>query len=171
MDKIIEQAAAQALLDRGAAFHIPAPFLLRVFGKKKIRIVIRRLYLGSLIHLYEMPGIDELKDLPVGKDAQGVISQMGAQAKSVDAKVILENIVPVTRAVAACILNRNWKIILFQKLVARHLRLTLDTDQLQELIMWLLVYSRAESFMNSIKFLSMMKVTSPMNLSPYGKGS
>lgn len=171
MDKIIEQAAAQALLDRGAAFHIPAPFLLRIFGKKKVRIVIRPLRLGSLLYLYELPGINELKPLPVDADAVGVIAQMDANAESIDLKVIVENIKPVTRAIAACILNWNWKIVLFRGILGRYLRLTLTADQLQELVMWLLIYGRGESFTNTIKLLAMMKVTSPMNLSPVEKRS
>lgn len=166
MDKIIEQAAAQALLDRGAAFYIPAPFLYRLVGKKKVRIVIRPLRLGSLLYLYELPGINELKPLPVDKDAEGVINQMGAKADSIDLKIIIENIKPVSVAVAACILNWNWKIKLFRGILGRYLRHTLTADQLQELVMWLLIYGRGESFMNTIKLLAMMKVTSPMNLSP-----
>ncbi len=171
MDKNIELAAAQALLDRGAGFHIPAPFLFRILGKKKIRIVVRRQRLGALLYLYELPGIDELEPLAVGKDAEGVISQMGATPESLTLKFINENIIPVSRAVAAGLLNVNWKILLFRKLLGRYLRITLTADQLQELVMWLLIYGRSESFINTIKLLAMMKLTSPMNLSPQGKRS
>lgn len=171
MDKIIEQAAAQALLDRGAAFHIPAPLLFRIFGKKKIRIVVRRLRLGTLLYLDEIPGLNELKPLPVGKDAEGVIEEMGGKAASVDYQILLENIDTVTGAVAACLLNSKWKIKVFRRVLARYLKTKLDNDQLQELVMWILVYSRAESFMNTIRYLWMMKMTSPLNLSPQEKGS
>ena len=171
MDKLTEQAAAYALLDRGAAFRIPAPFLFRLFGKKTFKIVVKRLRLGSLIYLYQIPGIDKLKPLPVGGDAEGVINQMGANPESIELSVVHENLLQVVKAVAACLLNQRWKIRLFAGMLARYLKNALTADQLQELVMWLLVYSRAESFMNSIKYLSMMKVTSPMNLSPHGKGS
>ena len=88
-----------------------------------------------------------------------------------DLKTINENIIPVTRAVAAGLLNENWKIILFRKIFGRYLRLNLTSDQLQELVMWLLIYGRAEAFTNTIKLLAMMKMTSPMNLSPQEKRS
>jgi hypothetical protein len=171
MDRLVEQAAAQALLDRGAAFHIQAPFLFRIVGKKKIRLVVRRLRLGSLLHLMELPGIKDLVPLNVGDDARVVIDEMGAKAESIDLKIISENIIPVTRAVAACLLNQNWKIVLFKKVVGRYLRNTLTSDQIQELVMWLLIYARGESFMNTIRLAAMMKMTSPMNLSPQEKGS
>ncbi len=171
MDKNIEQAAAQALLDRGAGFYIPAPFFFRILGKKKIRIVVRRQKLGALLYLSELPGIDELKPLAVVKDAEGVISQMGAIPESIALKTIAQHIIPVSRAVAAGLLNSNWKILLFRKLVGRYLRINLTVDQLQELVMWLLIYGRSESFMNTIRLLAMMKVTSPMNLSPQEKRS
>lgn len=171
MDKKIEEAAAQALLDRGAGFYIPAPFLFRILGKKKMRIVVRRQRLGAILYLYELPGIDELEQMNVGGEAEKVISQMGAKPDSVSLKFISENIIPVTRAVAAGLLNVNWKIILFRKLFGRYLRLNLTYDQLQELVMWLLIYGRAEAFTNTIKLLAMMKLTSPMNLSPKEKRS
>ncbi len=165
MDKHIEQAAAHALLDRGAAFHIPAPFLFRIFGKKKLRIVVKQLRLGTLVYLSEIPGWDDAEDLNVGDDAKQVIEQMGASAVSVGLKAIESNRRAVVKAVSACLLNSRWKIKLFRTSLSRYLMKVLTVEQLQELVMWLVIYGRLEPFMTIIKLLSTMKVTSPMNLS------
>jgi hypothetical protein len=165
----IEQAAALALLDRGAAFHIPAPFLLRLFGKKKIRIVVRRLRLGTLLYLTELPTPTPLKDVP--EELAKKIKDTGTEPVSVDLKAIKENLKPVCRIVASCLLNSHWKIPLFARPLGRYLRHHLTGEQIQELIMWLFVYGRAESFTNTIRFIRKMSLTNPMNLSPEVKRS
>lgn len=165
MDKHIEQAAARALLDRGAAFHIPAPFLFRIFGKKRVRIVVKQLRLGALLYLTEIPGWDDVEDLNVGDDAEQVIRRMSASAVSIAIKSIESNRKAVVRAVSACLLNSRWKIKLFRTSLSRYLMNVLTVGQLQELVMWLVIYGRLEPFMTIIKLLLTMKVTSPMNLS------
>jgi hypothetical protein len=166
MDKQIEQAAALALLDRGAAFHIPAPFLFRLFGKKKVRIVVRRLRLGTLLYLTEL---NPLPTSPKGggdSAVEDMVRATGAQMVLIDLKAIAENLKPVCRIVASCLLNSHWKIPLFARPFGRYLRHHLNSDQIQELIMWLFVYGRAESFTNTIRLIETMRMTSPMNLSP-----
>jgi len=169
MDKHTEQAAALALLDRGAAFHIPAPFLFQLFGKKKIRIVVRRLRLGTLLYLTELPTPVPLMGVP--DELAKKIKDTGIEPISVDLKTIHENLKPVCRIVASCLLNSRLKIPLLARPFGRYLRNNLNGDQIQELIMWLFVYGRVESFMNTIKFIEKMAMTSPMNLSPGVKRS
>ncbi len=170
MDKQIEQAAALALLDRGAAFHIPAPFLFRLFGRKKVRITVRRLRLGTLLYLTQIPGIDEATEFEVNRPDQEKLKQTveatGAKLIAIDKKTIEDNFKPVCRIIASCLLNSELKIRLFSKPFGRYLRQTLNGDQVQELIMWLFVYGRAESFMNTIILIKTMRMTRPMNLSP-----
>lgn len=175
MDKQIEQAAALALLDRGAAFHIPAPFLFRLFGKKKVRITVRRLRLGTLLYLTQIPGIDKAGEFETKRPDQEKLKQVveatGAKLIAIDKKAIEDNLKPVCRIVASCLLNSELKIKLFSRPFGRYLRRKLNADQIQELIMWLFVYGRAESFTNTIKFIGKMSMTSPMNLSPEVQGS
>ncbi len=171
MDIKIEQAAAMALLDRGAAFHIPAPFLFRVFGKKKIKIVVKQLRLGSLIHLTDIPGMDKLKELPVGEDAKKIIEATGSLAISISKEVLEKSIWKTVKAVAACLLNSPLRIKLFKYPLAAYLKSVMTSVQLQELVMWLIIYGRLEPFMSTIKLLTMMRVTSPMNLSHEEKRS
>jgi len=152
-----------ALLDRGAGFYIPAPFLYRIFGKKKIQIVVRRLRLGTLLYLTELPP-SPLVDVPDALSKK--IKDTGAEVMAVDLKYIVENMTTVCRVIAACLLNSKLKIKLFRKPLGRYLKNKLTADQLQELTMWLFVYGRVESFTNTIKFIQAMQMTKPMNLSP-----
>ena len=55
--------------------------------------------------------------------------------------------------------------MLFQNMLAGHLRRNCTPEQLQELLMWLFAYSRPEAFTNTIKLIDRMKMTKPMNLS------
>ena len=171
MDQHIEQAAADALLKRGAAFHIPAPFLFRIVGIRRMKVVVRRLYLGTLLHLAGIPDIDSL--VPVGRVTPGtdaVIKQMGSEALSVPISTIAVNTLQVCRGVAACLLNSPVRIWIFKRWLAGHLKRTLTLDQLQELVMWLVIYGRGEAFTNTIRLIATMKMTAPI-LSPDEKGS
>ena len=100
----------------------------------------------------------------VGTEREKVIKDMGNEPLTLPYKVIADNIKPVTRGVAACLLNSNIKIKLFTKLLARYLRWAVYTEQLQELVMWLFIYGRAEAFTTTTKFLAKMTMTKPMNL-------
>ena len=131
-----------------------------------MKIVVRRLYLGTLVHLSTISDF-ELVETPHASsdDYKEVIKEMGGDPKSLSIKTIIENIKPVTLAVAACLLNSPIKIKLFAPLLARHLRRSKVTvDQLQELMMWIFIYGRAESFTNTTKLLRRMTMMSPRNL-------
>lgn len=163
IDINIEKSAALALLDRGIAFRLPSPWYLRIFGKKTVRIMVKRLKLGTLLHLSALEEFSPLEPMQVGADREKVIADMGSTPKSLPYKIIVENRKAVTRQVAACLLNSKLKIMLFTGLVAKQVLWPLNADQLQELVMWLFVYGRAESFTTTTKFLRRMKVTSPRN--------
>lgn len=169
MDKDIEKAAALALLDKGAAFHIPAPFLFRLIGKKKMRIVVRRLKLGALLYLSNIPGLDKAEAYEpktrLQKDAAETIEHTGEKLITIPVDVIKDNLNAVCLNVSACLLNSRVKIAILKKPLARHLRWALDVDQLQELITWLFIYGRPEAFRNTIRLIQRMTVTRPMNLS------
>jgi len=154
-----------ALLDRGIAFRIPAPWFMRLFGKKKLKIIVKRLRLGTLLHLSILEELSaELQPLKVGGEREKVIKEMKAEPLTLPYKVIVDNLPTVTSEVAACLLNSNLKIRLFKKLLARYLKWAVHPDQLQELVMWLFIYGRAESFTITTKFLRKMTMTMPMNL-------
>lgn len=164
MENNIQKLAALALLDRGIAFRIPAPWWMVLFGKKSVKVNVRRLYLGTLIHLSTLEDIALLEPVEVPPDHKQLIVDMEATPRSIPIKVIIEHSVPVCRAIAACLLNSRIKIALFSKLLGRHLRRSCHPDQLQELAMWLFVYGRPESFTTTTKLIGKMTMTSPMNL-------
>ena len=161
-----EHAAAMALLDRGVGFSIPAPFLFRLFGRKTMKITVRKLYLGTLVHLSTISDFELVETPHAASDEHAkVIKEMGGEPKSLPLKTIIENIKPVTLAVAACLLNNPIKIKLFAPLLARHLRRSkLTAEHIQELVMWIFIYGRAESFTNTTKLLRRMMMMSPRNL-------
>jgi hypothetical protein len=157
----IEKAAALALLDRGVAFRIPAPALLMLFGKKTISITVKRLYLGTLVHLSLLEKIAPFEPMKVPEDHEKTIDEMGAKPVSMPITDIVKNSKPVCRQVAACLLNSRLKIALFARILGRYLRRSCTADQIQELIMWLFVYGRPEAFTNTTKLLRKMTMTSP----------
>lgn len=159
----IEKAAAMAILDRGIALPIPAPWLLVLFGKKTIKINVKRLYLGTLVHLSTLEKIG-LVPLQVPEDHKKLINDMDAEPRSISTVAIIDNSVVVTRAIASCILNSRVKIALFSKVLGRYLRRSCTPDQLQELAMWLFVYGRPEAFINTTRLIGKMMMTNPMNM-------
>lgn len=156
----LEKAAALALLDRGVAFRIPAPWLLKLFGKKTAKITVKRLYLGTLVHLSALENFG-LENVRVPEAADKLIKDMDSVPRSIPIAVIVNQAKPVCRAIACCLLNSRLKIALFSKALGCFLGRNCTTDQLQELAMWLFVYGRPEAFTNTTRFLSRMTMTSP----------
>lgn len=154
----IEQLAADALLERGAGLKIPAPLLYRLFGRKYMRLTIKRLYLGTLLHLSRLAKIGNLEQIDVGQ-RERVINCMGCEVMSLSIADIEAHQREVTNAVACCLLNSRLKIRLFRWWLARVLRRRCHADQLQEIVMWLFAYSRIESFRNTTELLQRMVMT------------
>lgn len=159
----IEKLAALALLDRGVAFRIPAPALLVLFGKKSVKIKVKRLRIGTLLHLSTLESISPPEVQQVPDEYNKLFADMGTAPRSLPISVILERQVSVCRAIAACLLNSRVKIALFSRLLGRYLRRSCTPDQQQELAMWLFAYGRAESFTITTKLLEKMKLTSLRN--------
>lgn len=157
--------AAEALLERGAGLKIPAPFLYRLVGRKYMTLKVKRLYLGSLLHLSRISALGELEPIEVGEERKRIIQHMGCEAMSLSLTKIAQNKVEVTRAVACCLLNNPTKIALFSWWLARVLRRRCHPDQLQEIVMWLFAYSRIESFWNTTELLRKMSMTQPRSCS------
>lgn len=130
-----------------------------------MKIAVRRLRLGTLVHLSTISDFDFVETIHASSpDHAALINKMGGVPKSLSIKTIVENRKPVTLAIAACLLNSPVKIRLFSRALAGYLLRNCTNDQLQELIMWLFIYGRAESFTNTTKFLRRMMMTMPMNL-------
>lgn len=165
MSNEIERKAALALLHRGVGFELPAPWFYRLWGRKKMTVTVKQIYLGTLVHLSSISDF-ELEATPhaASPDHKQVIEEMGGEPKSLPLKTIIENRKIVTQAVAACLLNSRIKTFLFQNILARHLMHSATVEQLQELLMWIFIYGRAESFTITTKLLRKMTMMKPRNL-------
>lgn len=161
MDTNMERIATDTLLERGVGFRIPAPFLFRLFGKKVMTLKVKRLYLGTLIHLSELADIAEPEQVDVGKEREEIVGELGASPVSLPLREIVENRKQVCRVIAACLLNNPVKIRLFRWWLSRVLLRRCTPDHLQELALWLYAYGRVESFTNTTKLLRTMIVTTP----------
>lgn len=162
-NKGIEKEAAMALLDRGIAFRLPAPWILRLFGKKNIKITVKRLRLGTLVHLSTLEELATLERMELDGDRAKIVADADAKPMTLPYRVIVTRTPAITREVAALLLNSHIKIKLFQKPLARYLRWAIHPDQLQELVMWLFVYGRAEAFTTTTKLLEKMRLTNSRN--------
>ncbi len=171
MSAEMQKLAADALLERGVGLKIPAPLLFRLVRKKTMTLNVRRTYLGSLIYLSDLAHLADPEPLDVGSEPEQLIKEMGSGPLSLPFDVIAENVPAVTRSVAALLLNDKWKIRLFRGWLARVLRRRCTTDQLQELVMWLFVYGRAEPFTTTTKLLTRMMMTAPRSLGQQKKRS
>lgn len=150
-----EKHAAEILLDRGVSWPLPAPWYLRILGKKEVKISMKALKLGTLLELslrYAALGITE-EDLR-------------------DPHVIIRNhLKPVCRIVAACILNNQVSIWLFSRPLGRFIKNRFSGNMLLEVMMFITTFSGLESFLDTIRLMSDLKITSPTNLSPESQGS
>ena len=156
----VQKQAANTLLERGVRFPIPAPFLLRVFGKKNVGLTIHQPKMGTLIYLSEgfvSMGIDPatLEDGDIGK-AYGLVALHG--------KVMC-------RMMAVAVLNSRWKIRLFAKLLGNLLRWRLTAKLLADLFMMITALSGVQYFTSTIRFLPATNLMKVRNLSPKTEGS
>lgn len=171
MNRQIEVAAAQALLDRGVGFRIPAPFLFRVFGKRTIRLKVKRIRMGTMLELSELASLTELEKVETGDERKKMLAAIDAEPLSVKLQFIVENKDKVAYLVACCLLNSKRKIKLFGKRFGRHLATVCTSDELQELALWIFAYGRPEAFMNTTKLMRTMILTAPRNLGQTTKRS
>jgi hypothetical protein len=149
----IEKHAAEILLDRGVAWPVPAPWFLRILGRRTISI--KALRLGTLFELsllYASMGITE-EDF---KDPH---------------KLIREDMKTVCLITAICILNSRFLIRMFSKPLARFVINEFTANMQLEVMIFIATYSGAGSFLSTIRLIGDLSVTAPKNLSPENQGS
>lgn len=148
----IENQAANMLLKQGISLPIPAPYIFRVFGKKVLRVEVKRLYLGTLLYLTEIATRFTLLD----------------EKEENRAEFVRKNAPLICSYVAVAILNNRFKIR-FKRYLAGYLKRHLTADEMFELTTWVIAFSRIESFMNTISLAATMRLTAKM--SPTENGS
>lgn len=151
-----EKHAAEILLNRGVTWPVPAPWFLRILGKKKMKITVRALKLGTLLELSYLYAAMGIKEDDLKKDPHGLIR---SHLKS------------VCLAVAISILNSRIRIKLFAKPLARFILKRFTANMLLEVMIFIATYSGITSFLSTIRLIGDLSVTAPKNLSPEDQGS
>jgi len=151
MDFNVEERAANILIERGVKVPVTAPLFLRLFGKKKINLVVKALSIYSLkrvaIHYLQMQikSIDELT-VPQGFE------------------ILLKHNKAVSKIVAESIINNRWlKFIV--PYIAYLLHGRLQAKELFYLYQLVIVYGGIQDFTNTIRLTEATRITMPMNLS------
>lgn len=152
--KNIEQQAAEVLLDRGVAWELPAPGICRIIGKRKVKISIKALKLGTLLEVSRRYAALKTEDLE--KDPW---------------KLINENLIPVCRIAAVCVLNSRLKIKLFTGVLGHFIRWRLTGNMLLEVMIFVANFSGLASFTRTIGLIRDLRITAPKDPSPEDQGS
>ena len=153
MDKArVQQRVADTLLERGVRFKIPAPFFLRLIGRKHEELVIYPLKYGTLIAMSRLS------------------TELGADIEKLDGGSINEAMILVNKHgdivakwVAIAILRDKWKIERYTDRLAKKLTWRLTPSRLGELFLLIAMLSGVQDFTNIIRFLNTMNLTKRMN--------
>ena len=145
-----EIKTVETLMDRGVQVDLPAPRLLRLFGKKTISFTVSRPDSETLLQI------------------SGLYLRMKKAATTVDAETIDEAhlmihdcMVPASRIVAYGMQPYITPLSLRNRLLARYLRRNMDTRMLAELWMMICSMAGAHDFINVIRSMSAMRTTKP----------
>lgn len=156
----VQQRVADTLLERGVRFKIPAPFFLRVVGKKTVGITIRPAKFGTLI---AMSGISSELNADIDSISEGSINNaMAMVEKHGDALALW---------IATAILNDRVKIERLAKSLAKRLKWRLTPARLSELFTLVVLLCGIQDFTNTIRYLNTMSLTRRKDLSHEVSGS
>lgn len=151
MDFSLEERAANIILERGVKVSVTAPLFLRIFGKKKINLVVKALSIYSLkrvaLHYLKMQ-IKSTEELTIPEGFE----------------IIQIHDVAVSKIIAEAILNNRW-LKFFVPFVAYWLRGGLQAKELFYLFQLVIVYGGIQDFINTIRLTEVTRITMPMNLS------
>ena len=145
-----EIKTVDTLLNQGVQVDLPAPWLLRLFGKKTIPFII------------SLPDSETLLQI------SGLYLKMKKAATAVDAEtideahlVIHDCMIPASRIVAYGMMSYCTPLSLRNRLLARYLRRNMDTRMLAELWMMICSMAGAHDFIHIIRSMSAMRTTKP----------
>lgn len=151
MEPEVEIKTVDTILDKGVRVPIPAPLFLKIFGKRFVYVTVRRPTIASMLMISKL--YLQLKVKEDETDWSSWMMTMAATGKE------------VSRIVAVGMLRGRLRSRLFGKQLAWYMRGNMDMKQLAEIAVILVTLSGVQDFMNTIKFLRLMKITEPRNLS------
>ncbi|WP_052910367.1 hypothetical protein [Riemerella anatipestifer] len=158
MEQLTEIKAAKLLLKRGVELMLPAPFFLRLFGKKQIKLTLKTPCLESQLAVSEaflQTGIFLKEDEISMQKALEILSNHGVRISEIIAMAIQNE----TRI--------NWRV----RRLAKRLRKNINTEEMSYLFSLLVAFSGVHDFTNTIRLIQETRITKPMNLSPTEKTS
>ncbi|MDY3528664.1 hypothetical protein PG593_02575 [Riemerella anatipestifer] len=158
MEQLTEIKAAKLLLKRGVELMLPAPFFLRLFGKKQIKLTLKTPCLESQLAVSEaflQTGIFLKEDEISMQKALEILSNHGVRISEIIAMAI-QNETRINRRV---------------RRLAKQLRQTINTEEMSYLFSLLVAFSGVQDFTNTIRLIQETRITKPMNLSPTEKTS
>lgn len=147
--------AANAILERGVRFRLPAPFYKRWF--KNDTVTIRHLKAGTII---------EFSRVVIGNELENAVA-LG------DYEFLLKSIEPCARCIAIAILNDERKIERQADKLTKKLLWRIADVSLVEIFMKISVLNRVSDFTDITKFFLTMTATmmNPKNLGHDAIGS
>lgn len=156
----VEMDAADALLDRRLKINLPAPWLLRVFGKKTIPVWVKRPRAQNMFRmarLFAEMDID-IKALKVG--------ELGTLLECIG-----RNGVITSRIIAHGMICGVWSAWWLNRPLAYYLRCHMDMRGLAELTNIIVLLCSGEVFLHIITSVSSLSLTQPTVSQPKTAGS
>lgn len=144
----VEMNAADSLLDRRLKINVPAPWLLRLFGKKTVPIYVKR-PVGQ--NLFRMASLYVKMDIDLVKLQNGEMRTL--------LECIGRNAVTVSRIIAFGMIRGNISAFLFNRPLAYYLRSYMDMRSMAELTKIIVLISTGEDFVSIITSLGSLRLT------------
>lgn len=157
--KKTELKASEALLDRGVKISISAPWLVRLFGKKTLTVVVKQPRMGVL---YRISNLFLKMDVDI-EELANMNMKRGFEMLSDKVKIMCE----ITAVAMLGYRSGRW----LRKPVARYLFRNCKPDELYALFYAVIVFSGVKDFLNTIRLTSILTITEPRNLSQTDQGS
>lgn len=147
----VEIRTVDTLLNRGVQVEIPAPRLLRWLGKKSLKMIVKSPDSETMLTISGMY-------LRMKQEA-GITLEAGSLD---EAHLLIQTcMIPVSRIVAYGMAPHLTPFGLRNRLLARHLRRSMDSRTLAEMASLIVTLSGAHDFCNTIRSIASLKMTTP----------
>lgn len=147
---VVEMNAADALLDRRLKINLPAPWLLRLLGRRILPVWVKRPVAQNLFRmsrLFAKMDVD-LKEVKAG--------ELGTLLECIG-----RNGVTVSRVIAYGMIRGNIAAFLLNRPLAWYLRCNMDMRSLAELAKIIVLISGGEDFVSTIMSVAGLRLTEP----------
>lgn len=156
----MEEKGARVLLEQGERKPIPAPFFMRLFGKKTIDLTI---YMPSADTCLRAVRLRLRMDIPDDEFDNMTIEEA---LRTMDRYGV-----DVARVVAIVILRSSLMNVLFGKWLSKKLLKVMSFKELSNIMELVTIGGGLEDFISSIEFMKTMRLMRPRNSSQQVQGS